>query len=215
MIKAVIFDIDGVLLDSFEANLKFYQDLMVKNGYRPPTNEQVAAVFHLSMMDGIKIFTGSTSDDEVERIWKMGRDKEVPYPFELLVIPDGVEDVIESLNKNYCLGIVTSRVRKGIYSIPLLKKLEKYFKVAVAYEDTVEHKPNPEPLLLAAEKLGLKPEECVYIGDMESDIIASKAAGMKIIIYSKIKFDQTDAQTEVFTKLPELIELLNKQYANG
>ena len=48
----------------------------------------------------------------------------------------------------------------------------------VTSEDTVERKPHPAPLLKGAEKLGLRPAECAYIGDYEGDIIAAKAAGM-------------------------------------
>ena len=59
MIKAVIFDIDGVLLDSFEANLKFFQDLMIKFGYLPPTKEEVPPIFHLNMWDAIRSLTKS------------------------------------------------------------------------------------------------------------------------------------------------------------
>jgi len=211
MIKAIIFDIDGVLLDSFEANLKFYQDLMVKAGYRPPTREELMAVFHLTMMDAIKVLTGPTSEAEIKRIWKMGGDGEVEYPIALLNMPDGVEEVIENLSKNYQLGIVTSRIRNSVYPSPRLKNLERYFKVAIAYEDTTKYKPNPEPLILAAKKLGLEPAECVYVGDMEADVIAARAAGMKIIIYSKNKFDQVDAYTQTFIRLPELIASLTQK----
>ena len=208
MLKAIIFDIDGVLLDSFEANLKFYQDLMIKAGYRPPTRKEAPTLFHLPMMDTIKLLTGSISEDEIKKIWKMGRDRVVPYTAGLLSMHDGAEETIKILSKNYQLAIVTSRVRNGIYTIPQLKKLEKYFKVAVAYEDTIDHKPSPEPLLLAAKKLGLKPEECVYIGDAETDIMAARAAGMKVVMYSKTDFNQADASTKIFTKLPEIIASL-------
>jgi len=110
--------------------------------------------------------------------------------------------------QNYLLGIVTSRIKESVYESPKLAKLEKYFKVAVSYQDTTNHKPHPEPLLFAAQKLGAKPEECVYIGDVENDIKAARAAGMKVIIYSKNKFDQADACTSSFIKLPELISSL-------
>lgn len=209
MIKAVIFDIDGVLLDSFEANLNFFQKLMIRAGYRPPSREEFSAIFHSNMMDAIKALIKSNCEEEIKRIWEMGRSREVRYPVELLVIPDEAENVIETLSKNYLLGIVTSRIKKSVYESPQLAKLAKYFKVVVSYEDTIKHKPHPEPLLLAAQKLGVTPQECVYIGDVEDDIKAARAAGMKIIIYSKNQFHQANGWTSSFVKLPELISSLN------
>ncbi|MFA5023940.1 MAG: HAD family hydrolase [Patescibacteria group bacterium] len=208
MIKAVIFDIDGVLLDSFEANLKFFQDLMTKAGYRPPRREELPAIFHLSMMGHIRVLTKSTSDEEIKKIWRMGKSGEVRYPNELLTMPEGVKEVIEMLSKTYPLGIVTSRIRTSVYKSEQLAELKKYFKCAIAYEDTSKHKPSAEPLLLAAQKLAVKPEECVYIGDMENDIEAARNAGMKIIIYSQNKFSQADACTTSFLDLPKIIASL-------
>jgi len=208
MIKAVIFDIDGVLLDSFEANLKFYQDLMVKAGYRPPTRGEFPSLFHLSMMDSIKAITGSTSNKEIERIWEMGKSRKVKYPIELLKMPERAESVIETLSKDYILGIVTNRIKEGVYEVPELAKLEKYFKSVVSYQDTINHKPHPEPLLVAAQRLNISPSEAVYIGDVENDIIAGKAAGMKVIIYSQNQFAAADACISEFIKLPEKIRSL-------
>ena len=68
MVKAVIFDVDGVLLNSFEANLKFYQNLAHKIGVPLPTREQFQKLFHLSMYDVIKILTQSDSEDKIKRI---------------------------------------------------------------------------------------------------------------------------------------------------
>ncbi len=208
MIKAVIFDIDGVLLDSFEANFKFFQELLTEAGYNTPSREEFAPIFHLTMFDVIKILTKSTSEKEIKRIWEMGRGNKINHHMGLLEIPKKAEATIRSLSKNYILGIATSRIREGIYRIPQLIKLKKYFKVAVSYQDTANHKPHPEPLLFAAKKLGVKPKECVYIGDVENDFKAAKAAKMKVIIYSKIQFDRADAYTSSFNKLPELIVAL-------
>ncbi|MBI4100381.1 HAD family hydrolase [Candidatus Microgenomates bacterium] len=208
MIKAVIFDIDGVLLDSFEANLKFYQDLMIKAGYPPPTREEYPSFFHFSMFDVIKTLTRLKSKEKIQRIWDMGKNREVKYPVELLNTPKGAEKVIKELSKNYRLGIVTSRIRNGIYESPHLQKLKKYFKVSVSYEDTVNHKPHPEPLLLAAQKLGVKPMESVYVGDTETDIRAAKAAGMKVVIYSQNQPPGADAYIFSFKDLPQQIAKL-------
>lgn len=208
MIKAVIFDIDGVLLDSFEANLKFFQDLMIHTGHRPPTRKEFPPIFHLSMMDAIKILTKSNSKEEVEKIWEIGRSREVPYDVGLLSVPKGAEDIIKELSKKFLLGIVTSRQRGSVYEAPQLAKLKEYFRVSVCYEDTTRHKPEPEPLLFAARSLHVQPLECIYIGDVENDIIAAKTAGMKVIIYSKSIFPEADACTSSFMQLPNLIETL-------
>lgn len=208
MIRAVIFDIDGVLLDSFEANLKFYQNLMTRSGYPSPTREEFPAIFHLSMWDAIKRLTGLNSEEDIRNIWEMGKSREVEYPLELLSVPTSAEQIIKILSKSYLLGIVTSRVKESVYEAPKLAKLQKYFKVAVSYDDTENHKPHPEPLLLAAQKLGVKPGESVYIGDVENDIKAARAANTKVILFSKNHLNGADAYTSSFEKLPELIKTL-------
>jgi len=211
MIKAIIFDVDGVLLNSFEANLKFFQDLMIKAGYRPPTREEYPTYFHLTMLDAIKALTKSTSEEEIKRIWTMGRNREVKYDTDLLSLPEGIEEVLKNLSEKYSLGIATSRVRTSIFESSKLGKLEKYFRAAVSYDDTIKHKPDPEPLLLAAQKLEAKPDECIYIGDVANDITAARAAGMKAVIYSKNQRVEADACTPSFTELPELITSLSNQ----
>ena len=208
MIKAVIFDIDGVLLDSFEANLRFFQDLLTYFGYKPPAREEFIPVFHLSLWDTIRVLIKSISDEEAKKIWEAGRRRAVKYHTELLKTPMGAEEVINRLNKNYLLAIVTSRVRASVFESPQLSKLKKHFRVAVSYEDTSNHKPHPEPLLLAAKLLGVRPENAAYVGDAENDIKAAHAAGMKVIIYSKNNLDGADARISDFTKIPDLIKTL-------
>jgi len=209
MIKAVIFDVDGVLIDSFEANLKFYQDLLIKNGFAPPSRETFLNMNHLAMMDAIRIFTKSKDEGEIKKIWQMGKDRTTPYPIDLLKIPKNLESVITKLSKKYILAIVTNRVRDGVFSIPQLFKYKDFFKTVVYYEDTVKHKPDPEPLLLALKKLVLKSNEAIYIGDAPSDIKAAKEAKMKVIAYSKLNIPDSDVVTSSFEKLPDLIETLS------
>ena len=209
MIKALVFDIDGVLIDSFDANLKFFQDLLSKAGYKPPTKKEYSPIFHLSMLDVIRICTKSSDEKEIKRVWEMGRSRIVKYPIFLLKTTKDLEKTIIELSGKYLLGIVTNRVKEGIYKIPVLSRLKKYFQSTVAYQDTKNHKPHPEPLLLVCKKLRVNPNEAVYIGDAQSDIIAGKAAGMKVIFFSKDSNKGADATTSQFKKLPKLVESLN------
>lgn len=210
MLKAVLFDVDGVLMDSFEANLKFFQDLMTQTGYQPPTREEFPTFFHLSMLDAIQAMTKTESDEEVKRIWEIGKNTKVGYLSKLITSPKGLEKVIETLSDKYLLGIVTSRIQESVFELPQLAKLKNRFKVVVAFPDTTHHKPHPEPLLLAAQKLHVKPEECIYIGDVENDVIAAHAAGMMVIIYSTHSVDQADLSTSSFVKIPDLVLELDK-----
>ncbi len=208
MIKAVIFDIDGVLLDSFETNLKFFQDLMIRFGYTPPTRETYLKLFHLTMRTTIGILANTSAEEEIEKIWNAGRMREVPYHAELLRIPDGARETLDILRGQYALGIATSRVKESLHSSPQIVELQKYFLAVVAFQDTERHKPYPDPLLFVAEKLGVRPEECVYIGDVENDILAARAAGMKAVVYSQHQFDTADACTSDFRALPNIIATL-------
>jgi pyrophosphatase PpaX len=208
MIKAVIFDIDGVLIDSYEANYVFFQNLMKKAGYEPFSREEYPNIFHLTLWDAIKHLTKLKSDTEIERIWKLGKTPEVIYPLDLINVPEDAEKIVKELGKKYLLGIVTSRLKKSVYEAPHLKKLKKYFKHVIAYEDTKNHKPHPEPLLLACKKLGINTEETVYIGDTQHDMVAGKKAGTKTIFYSKNKINIADYCISSFKELPNIINKL-------
>ena len=209
MIKAVLFDVDGVLLDSFEANFAYYSELLQRVGYPPPTKEEFTLAMHFTLKDTIQALTHSSSDGEIKRIADIGKDSfEEFYQFDLLTMPQSAEKTIEELHKTYQLGIVTSRFKRAIYTMPQLVKLKQCFQVAVGFEDTTNHKPDPEPLLFACEKLQITPEETVYVGDAQSDMLAGKAAGMKVILFAKKNFVNADAYTISFKDLPKIISSL-------
>lgn len=202
MPRAVIFDIDGVLIDSFEASLKFFEDIMRHTGHPLPTAKKFGSVFHMTLRDALREVMGSADEEEVQRVHDISRGRIVPYPVSLIKYPDGMYEVIQELSRAYLLGIVTSRGRAVVYEAPKLAELQSYFKVAVSSEDTEHHKPHPAPLFLAAARLGVAPEECVYVGDAKTDVLAAHAAGMRCIAYSKVPVEGADETTSLFTDLP-------------
>lgn len=93
---------------------------------------------------------------------------------------EGVRDMLEELNRlGYRLGIVSSKRRYNVVRELEHHGLLELFGCIVGQEDTVDNKPHPAPLLLAARMLDVDPAACVYIGDQPSDLIAAAAAGMK------------------------------------
>lgn len=204
MIKAVLFDIDGVLLDSFEANIAFFQALFVHFGYPKPKRKEFIPLSHMTMWNVIKAVTKLESEEEIKNIWEFGK-KFSHKEHQLIKIPPNAEKIVDKLASLYQLGIVTSRVRENIYFIEFLAKLEKNFQITVAFEDTINHKPHPEPLLFASRELNIKPAEIVYVGDTESDGIAAKAAGMKFILFGKTAYLNVENHTYSFKELPRII----------
>jgi pyrophosphatase PpaX len=216
MIKAVIFDVDGVLIDSFNANHRFLQKVFKKAGYKNLTKKEYKNMFHMSAKEVIIHFTKTKDDQEIERIFQMVKSKdEIPYPIELITTPKNLEKTIFKLSKQYRLGIVTSRVRGSTFMLPQLKKIKKYFLVEVAFENTKKHKPDPEPIIFALKKMNVLNTETVYIGDSLSDLQAAKAAGVKIINFykfskfSKKDLSEADGKTNDFASLPKIISSFN------
>ena len=99
------------------------------------------------------------------------------------------------------LGVVTAKRRATLeLAFEVLPELRRFFEVTVAAEDTERHKPNPDPLLLALERLGESADGAVYVGDSPFDVQAAKAAGAASIavtwgrIHSRERLEREDAR---------------------
>jgi N-acetyl-D-muramate 6-phosphate phosphatase len=98
------------------------------------------------------------------------------------VLLPGIADLLKAIeNKALTWGIVTNKPRR--FTQPLINSmgLDKRAACVVSGDDAPNPKPSPETLLIACYQLGVKPENCLYVGDAERDIIAGKAAGMKTV----------------------------------
>lgn len=93
----------------------------------------------------------------------------------------GISRALRQLKEDYVMGVVSSKRRVHVTRELDGKGIRSLFDVIVTQEDTARHKPDPGPLLLAAARLGVPPEDCVYIGDQPTDILAATTAGMRSI----------------------------------
>ena len=94
----------------------------------------------------------------------------------------GVEELVAELSASGAtIGVVTSKRHVSATNTLRAAGLDGHLPLLVAMEDTAVHKPNPAPLLLALQRLGVRAAECVYIGDAVVDVLAAKAAGMASI----------------------------------
>jgi pyrophosphatase PpaX len=93
---------------------------------------------------------------------------------------DGVYEVLTELQaKGITMGIVSSKYRRYIEQELVNTRLYPFFSVIVGLDDCKEPKPKPEPLLKAMNELRIEPEQCMYIGDQPTDILAAHAAGIQ------------------------------------
>ncbi|MDP3639629.1 MAG: HAD family hydrolase [Nanoarchaeota archaeon] len=207
MIKAILFDVDGTLVDSSEAHVAFYQQIFQDAGYAVPAQEAIRKIFHLSMNDTLQTLALGRPLQEIKRLLDAGQ--KAAYPAELQKVPAHSLQVVRELSKTFSLALVTSRRRITVESYFAVAPVKSYFPVVIAVEDVVNRKPHPEPLLAAAKRLGVSSKEAVYIGDSPVDGEAAKAAGMKFIACTDIP--GADAYFSSFRELPGLISQLGSK----
>ncbi len=181
MIEAVLFDVDGVLIDSHDANVTFYREFLAGYGYTGLTDADLERGHYYSLREAIAFLTRAP-DATVDAIYEDACD--LPgYPYDLLRVPELCSETLAALSETHALGIVTSRLRFGIDNFYAFSGLETHFRVAVGYEDTEKHKPEPEPLLEACRRLGVAPERTLYVGDAPGDLLCAEAAGAHFVAY--------------------------------
>jgi len=205
MIKAILFDADGVLINSQKANIALFKNLLTAAGYPTPSDQKVVECFHLPLWQSLEKLTGSKDQAEIKRIWEKVQDRAMRTP-ELLEFPENFERTLESLHKKYKLAIVTSRVRVGIDDMFEIRDIGRLFDVVVTFEDYENPKPHPEPLLTALKKLRTTADEAVYVGDSSTDIEAAQAAGMKSIHLAPLTHKQATAGITRFDQLVEAVK---------
>lgn len=206
-IKAIIFDLDGTLvntppliMDSFKrAVYKFYPNY-------PLTKTEITNVLGQTLPNTFGKY--AKSDDELEGMIQAYREYSSDKTFPLNGF-DNLEEVLINLKDlGFLLGIVTSKTDYVVFDNLEELKIGSYFDIVVTHQDTDIHKPNPEPILLALEKLNVKNEEAIYVGDHENDISAGNNANVKtgLMAYSH-RIDEAKAlkPTYIFKDLKDII----------
>jgi pyrophosphatase PpaX len=174
----VLFDLDGTVIDSgaiILASMRYAAKEVL--GAEPSDELLMAAVGG----PGLEAQMHALAPDRVEELVTVYRAHNEPLHDEL-VCCDGMEDVLVRLrDEGRRLGIVTAKRRATVELAFATVPVGHLFETVVGGDETQRHKPNPEPLLLAAERMHADPRECAYVGDSPFDIRAAKAAGMHAV----------------------------------
>jgi beta-phosphoglucomutase family hydrolase len=180
--KAVIFDLDGVLVNTGPFHRQSWFDLAGKEGLKM-SDELFSRTFGMQNYQILPLLAGcDLSADQIKRMsdWKEKRYRELIA--ERLTLAEGAETLINELQTNgFLLAIGSSAPRENIdficRRIPLLGSLNAY----VAGEDVSRGKPAPDTFLKAAKELSIAPNRCVVVEDAVQGIQAAKAAAMHAV----------------------------------
>ncbi len=212
MIKAVLFDLDGVLIDSRQSTIDFIKEAFKHFNYPvPDTKDFTSYMFGLKVTEITKILLPSgASEEEISKISKYGMELSEKYVARILPVQDAAL-VLKKLKKHHKIALITNRGKITTQMILKLHKLDIYLDLVIDRDDLRNHKPHPEGLLVTMQKLSVSSENAVYVGDTGVDVEAAKNANIKSILISNTKENfGADFNIPHISKLPKLIENLHK-----
>ena len=194
-----LFDLDGTVLDTYAPILESMRyATKTVFGEALPDSKLVSMVGQplVTQMQAFAAERGCGSEiaDELTRVYREYNERDLDeksFPF------PGIPEAIASLkNAGFTVGVVTSK--RAVLATKSLKAhgLFDAFACVNGAEDSTAHKPDPDPLLTAAKKLGVSPDRCVYVGDSPYDLQAAHAANMPCVGVAWGKFFGRDILLE-------------------
>ncbi|HTW90042.1 MAG TPA: HAD family hydrolase [Candidatus Binataceae bacterium] len=179
MIELVIFDADGVLFDSVESNIAYYNAIFGAIG-EPPLSpvEEREGIYYAA----IQMFERRAGADlvKLDRMKKVARSLDSEPFFSLLRTPFELRPFMIELKRRYRLALATNRSTTVPALVDYLGLTEIFDAVASA-RDKVRPKPAPDILELCVRRAGVEPQRAVYVGDSHIDREAASAAGIRFI----------------------------------
>jgi len=216
-IKALCFDVDGTLSDTDDLYVHKISRFFPRFLFRDP--DHAARRFIMWVEAPGNALLGLTDtiglDDEIVAVidWLSRHQKKSSKTFWLI---PGVDEMLAKLKGHYPMAVVSARDEKGTMRFLEQFDLVKYFDVIVTGQSAEHTKPYPDPILFATQKMGVKPEECLMIGDTTVDMRAGKSAGTQLVgvlcgFGEEPELRKMGANV-ILKSTPELVELLlNKE----
>jgi len=182
MVEAILWDNDGVLVDTERLFFESTRRILATIGIQL-TSERF---LDLSMRQGRSAFELATEIGwQKEEVANLKHQRDLLYCDMLRqqtqVLP-GVAETLRALDGRMRMAVVTSSQRQHFDVMHANTGLMRYFEFVLAREDYGKTKPNPEPYLLALERLGMKAGNCVAVEDSERGLAAARAAGLRCLV---------------------------------
>lgn len=210
-VKAVIFDMDGLMVDSERLGRLGWLEAGQKWGY-PLTDKEYALVTGRTVRDAVDIFKGIFGDDFP--FYEM-RDHRVKYEHEYyskngIPLKPGLLELLDFLEANKIPKIVaTSAGRKAAIDKLTLGNIIGRFQEVCTSDQIENGKPAPDIFLLAAERLQIPPQNCIVLEDSEAGVKGAKAAGAIPIMVPDLKPPSEEAKENAFRIVKTLHDVID------
>src|SRR5215210_6040130 len=178
MIRTVLFDLDGTLIDSLRLILDSYHHTLSQHGLPPRTD----ADWLKGVGTPLRVQLAEWHDDSgmLEAMIATYREYNLEHHDRMVTVYPGVLDAVREIKAlGLQTGLVTSKNRQGALRGLTLVGLEALMDLLVCADEVTNPKPHPEPVLKAVSLLGADPATTVYVGDSVHDMRSGRAAGVR------------------------------------
>jgi len=180
--KAVIFDMDGVIVDSEPRHERAFFQVLEEIGYGNSHDIRFADYIGRSDRDmWVDFLKSHKPEQSLEQLLAMKRQRVINIIKREQPIFDGLRELVQGLSTIYKLAVASGSEREVVQTVLALPDLQRYFSVVVSCADVSQGKPAPDIFLTAAQRLGVPANECWVIEDSKPGVAAGRAAGMSVI----------------------------------
>lgn len=210
MKKAVLFDMDGLMIDSERATYQSYLDVMVPMGYEF-SEEQYKTLLGRTYRGIIgQFYTMFGEDFPMEEVWDKSHEILDRRIIENVPIKKGLIELLKYLKENnYKTIVATSSGRARVDKILAAAHITEYFDDSICGDEVKFGKPNPEIFLTACKKLGVTPEEAVVLEDSESGIQAAYSGEIDVICVPDMKYPGPDFENKPVKIVESLLDVID------
>ena len=207
--RAVVFDLDGTVVDSVELIVVSFQHAIREVLGREVSREDAIAWVGRPLREQMELFSPEHADELVE-VYREFNHREHDS---MLTLYEGIQHLLERLRQaGVKVGLVTSKSRFTTQMAFTLTGIEEYFDATVCADEAAGNKPSPAPILACLEQLGVSASAATYVGDSPSDIQAAQAAGVASIAvtWGVFPVDRLEAEKPdlLVHTIPELADRL-------